>query len=300
MRLAATAQLNRPIITVVELSGTPLDDDEDARRTLREVVIAGTSAELCRLGRFLHYAADEIDADDEEFAHAHLLLFEIDRHMDLGHEDWGGEVTVLHPRCATRQDRGDPWLASMPPLVRAARVGDAQSTAQLLEDGVDPDSADEDGYSALEAACDASTAPIVRSLLDAGADVDAGSAGNTPLMRAAAHGSTEIVEMLLAAGADIHAVCDAPGPDTALASAATFGHIEIVRRLLQLGALPDGGDPDTTPLMVAAEEGNLELVKLLLDAGADPFVTQEGQTPLDSARTSGHDEVVALLKGRMG
>ncbi|XP_037077217.1 tonsoku-like protein [Pollicipes pollicipes] len=71
-----------------------------------------------------------------------------------------------------------------------------------------------------------------------------------------------------------------------LHEAANFGHLEVVRLLLQHGARV--GDPGgqhcggTTPLHDAAGNGHLEVARLLMEAGASPAATnQQGETPLE-------------------
>jgi ankyrin repeat protein len=279
----------------MELYGTPLDDEEgDRRAAVRDVTIIASPDSLRHLAKFLEQIADEIDEYGARFDHDHYQLF---ASRDLGNEYWGGDVTVLNPSFASREDLGDAFLSRLPPLVRAARLGDDAAVVSLLAAGEDPNEADEDGFSALQAACVASVSQIVKRLLDAGAGVEAGSFGSTPLMAAAAAGSLEIVDMLLTAGADIHAKCE--WPESALDAAAGGGYADIVKRLLDLGAEVEGADDEVTPLMNAAELGHLETVRLLLAAGADPFVSYEGETPLDAARNRGHSAVAELLERAM-
>jgi ankyrin repeat protein len=280
----------------MELSGTPLDDRDRHAMMLGEVWIAADTETLRQLARFLQNAADEFDRWGEGWDDDHYSLF---AKREFGIEYWGGDVTVVHPRYATRDDLGDPFLASLPPLVRAARLGDGAAVTELLAIGHDANDADADGFTALEAASQVAAPNLVRRLLSAGADVNAGSFGETPLMAAAGFGHAEIVEMLLASGADVHAISDEPTPETALDQAAGGGHAGIVGRLLELGVDVEGADDEITPLMNAAELGHLETIRVLLDAGADPFRTYKGETSLDLARRKGHNDVAELLERAM-
>ncbi len=260
---------------------------------LRDVTIIATSGTLRHLARFLEQAADKIDEHGGDFDHDHYALF-VGR--ALGEKYWGGDVTLLHPSVADREDRGDAFLSMLPPLGRAARLGDEAVVRELLAAGEDPNQANEYGYSSLLGACDALTPGIVEQLLDAGANVEAAAFGFTPLMSAAGGGNLEICRMLLAAGADARARSDPPVPDTALDCAARGGHAEVVRWLLELGVkADDGGDDELTPLMQAAELGHHDVVKVLLEEGADPFRAYDGSTSLDMAHERLHAEVAALL-----
>lgn len=110
-------------------------------------------------------------------------------------------------RSSARHLRVDPLLCE------AASVGDRKRLKSLLTSGVSPESADEDGTTALMAASFAGQANVVRDLLAVGADPDAQDvSGMTALMNAViANGEIdlgahpvfyEIIELLLAAGAD--------------------------------------------------------------------------------------------------
>ena len=86
--------------------------------------------------------------------------------------------------------------------------------------------------------------------------------------------------------------------ETALHRAATNGHLEVVRLLLE-----SGSDKETTShlgktaLHSAAENDNLEVVRLLLDSGADKErLTLNGETALQLAAENEHDDVVHLLQ----
>ncbi len=88
-----------------------------------------------------------------------------------------------------------------------------------------------------------------------------------PLLHvAAAVGDEEIVELLLAAGADVDARGGVLG-GSALNYAASKGQLEIVRCLLGHSAKIDTSEPEHNPLFSAIYAGNIEIVKLLLDVG---------------------------------
>ncbi len=105
---------------------------------------------------------------------------------------------------------------------------------------------------------------------------------------------------LLRAGADPGAA-DAGGM-TALYAAAVDGHTDLVRLLLEAGAGPDaesaGPGSEGTPLCAAACWGHVGTVRVLLAHGADPGLREEGGrglAPLDWALHGGHEETVQVL-----
>ena len=78
-------------------------------------------------------------------------------------------------------------------------------------------------------------APVVRALIDRGADIDkARNNGATPLYIASQNGHVDVVRMLLEQGADIHKARD--DGVTPLYIASQKGHVEVVRMLLEQGA----------------------------------------------------------------
>lgn len=59
----------------------------------------------------------------------------------------------------------------LPPLVYWASLGELKEVEKLLSEGTDPNTADEEGYSALHAAAENGNLDIVKLLVEKGADV---------------------------------------------------------------------------------------------------------------------------------
>ena len=59
----------------------------------------------------------------------------------------------------------------LPELVYWASLGDVEQVVQLLEDGIDPNQTDEEGYSALQAAAENDNLAVVKLLVSKGANV---------------------------------------------------------------------------------------------------------------------------------
>ena len=167
-------------------------------------------------------------------------------------------------------------------------------------------------------------AAAVQTALGAGADPDAAAKnavlGRTPaLVLAARSGDREIIEALLAAGANVDAREENPQPPTgktALLVAAEAGHAEVIRSLLRAGAEPELKDESfvegtignttvawsdmprcATALILAAERGHTEAVQTLLEEGANVNGRGSGAypTPLLAAIEGQQLAVVQIL-----
>ena len=110
---------------------------------------------------------------------------------------------------------------------------------------------------------------IVEALLAAGADTEkTDMEGYTTLVWAAMKGHIEVVEALLAAGADKEKADE--GGCTALMRAARWGHIRVATALVAAGADTEKADGQGhTALMKAAMEGHIRVAEALVAAGAD-------------------------------
>ncbi|XP_076127044.1 ankyrin-1a isoform X1 [Alosa pseudoharengus] len=85
--------------------------------------------------------------------------------------------------------------------------------------------------------------------------------------------------------------------NTALHIAALAGQEQVVMELVNYGANVNAqSQKGFTPLYMAAQENHLEVVKFLLENGANQSIpTEDGFTPLAVALQQGHENVVALL-----
>lgn len=204
-----------------------------------------------------------------------------------------------------------------------ARGGIASAAAQwwqdsavlvqmLLAAGADPNIRDESAPTPLQRAAHIGSAPLVRSLINAKADVNAAPAkckegdqvSSTALQAAIAtrYFDLEVVHLLLDNGADLNA----PAPKgrstrTALQAAIeTANSMEIIQLLLSRGADVNalaGPIRGATALQVAAIKGYVGLAVQLLSAGADVNApsSYEGRTALEGAAELGRLDMVQVL-----
>ena len=86
-------------------------------------------------------------------------------------------------------------------LFIAAGNGDVNLTKFLLDHGADVNASDREGRTALTHAVSGGSTDLVKILLAKGADVNAGPAARTPLSLATALHKTDIVQLLINAGA---------------------------------------------------------------------------------------------------
>lgn len=133
----------------------------------------------------------------------------------------------------------------------------------LLLAGADVDAMDNSGRSALHVASERGNREIVECLIDYGADPDgpvipAGMVRvRTPLMSAATRGHVEVVKILVGKGcASLHAQDEAKG-STALHLACAGGHLEVVEILCNAGANSCQVDTEgKDPIQIAIETSN--------------------------------------------
>lgn len=134
-----------------------------------------------------------------------------------------------------------PDWAGWTALNWAALLLETEIIAYLLDQGADIEHLAPGGRSSGRplglAAKKFRGAATVRLLLERGAAVDGTDLlGRTALMRAAAHGWLETVEILLAHRADPNLATPGPRPETALGLARRHGHAEVAARLIAAGA----------------------------------------------------------------
>ena len=153
----------------------------------------------------------------------------------------------------------------------------------------------------LEAAIQAGDLAAATNLVRSGVDVNCFTPeGLTPLMIASGLGHSQMVDLLLTAGAQVLAVEPRAGA-TALHKAALSGNPDVVGLLLDHGAFIDQQSPilGHTALMDAVVYKHEDVVRLLLKRGARTVIRNHWhETALEIARRDGLDTIARLIEAR--
>ena len=184
---------------------------------------------------------------------------------------------------------------------RAIKLNDGNKVTQLINRGFDANTPDPSGEFALALAIREPAPKVIAALLQwPQIDVEVRNrADESPLMMAAFTGDLALCKQLIAMDADVNKPGWAP-----LHYAATKGHVDVIRLLLEEHAYIDASSPNgSTPLMMAALYGTPAAVKLLLEAGADPMIKNiQGLTAIDFAqrgeRKDSAEIVAAFVRAR--
>jgi ankyrin repeat protein len=235
-----------------------------------------------------------------------------------------GDAKTVASLLAAGADINHELAGGMSPLLIAVTSRKADVASLLIAKGASVASKDRTGNTALHMAAQLGETEIAKDLIAKGADVNAktnktqafggrgggggffrGPAGEqTPLMLAARADKPEIMQALVAAGADPKV--RAQDGSTLLMAAANSGHIEVVKYAYEL-------DPDSIKAMTdskaavmhAAVTGSMQsstqpeickVVQFLADKGADlDPVDANGRTPIIIADVLPIDMAVELL-----
>ncbi|XP_059226781.1 protein phosphatase 1 regulatory subunit 16A isoform X2 [Stomoxys calcitrans] len=210
-------------------------------------------------------------------------------------------------------------------LLEAASRNDMQEVAELLEHGITPDAANEDGLTALHQCCIDNNVEMLRLLLEYGANVDAQDSDKwTPLHAAATCGHLDLVRILIDHGANLLAVnTDGNMPYDLCDDENTLDYIEaemskrgvtqelidetrsaterkMLKDLMEVskcfGDLEQPDEHGATPLHIAAANGYMKVVEFLLEQHVNvDALDKDMWSPVHAAACWGHLEVLEML-----
>lgn len=184
------------------------------------------------------------------------------------------------------QATSDPAVTAPPASTAAPLSADAQ--AQLDQE--------------LIAAAKANNVALVGELIGRGGNVNAKDAiQDSAFLYAGAEGFNEVLQLTLAAGADVASTNRYGG--TALIPASEHGHVETVRILLAAGVPVNHVNNlgwtamQEAILLNSGGPRQQDVVRQLLDAGGDPTIRDpQGRTALENADRLGFAEIAALIR----
>ncbi|KAF8770210.1 Ankyrin-3 like protein [Argiope bruennichi] len=182
-------------------------------------------------------------------------------------------------------------------LHMATLGGRAEVIKFLLDKGSDINALDQKGCTALKHAVNSNNRKVFELLIKSGAIlIDAQE--RSLFLSAVTQGHEDIVDYFLSKNPDVVAA-DPQNGDYPLHTAVYFGHVTIVKKLLEkcnkdeLNILDKNFHP---PLLIATEKDHCEIAQLLLSKGADPGVSSKfGDFPLLQAVTKGNFKMVEIL-----
>ena len=203
-------------------------------------------------------------------------------------------VQVLYLAPHWTNDGKDPFPERFGPLHVSAYWGLDEILALFLEKGIDVNSQDSYGATALQIAAKHGHESVVRLLLKNEASINiVNKNGETALYWAARVGHQNVVKSLLLSGANV-LTKDNEGW-SALDWAVVGGKTDIVKGLLEHG-VDTHSDGRNAALYLAASEGHEDTLQMLLDNGADVNAKDWlGSTALDWAAPGGHERTVRTL-----
>ena len=184
-------------------------------------------------------------------------------------------------------------------LIIAAGCKDAnESIRLLLAAGAKVDAVRDQYESPLGMAAIHGDLPRMKMLMKAGADPSAGTAAAAVMAESAQ--DAPALELLVKSGVDVNTVLSKDSGDTLLSYAIFDGSLEMVEKLLELGADPNMPVPGgLTFLGYAAmiDPGHTKIIEALIRSGAvSTIANKNGKSPLSLAKKYGNKGAVAILE----
>lgn len=190
----------------------------------------------------------------------------------------------------------------MSDFLSAAEKGDADTLKKCLAKGVDINTTNRQGRTAIIIASLNKYYHCVELLITAGADIDKqDQTCFNPFLLSCLNNDLTLLRLVLPANPDLERLTRFGG--VGITPASEKGHVEIVQELLLRTDINVNHTNFVgwTPLLeaIVLNDGGArqqEIVKLLLEHGANPHMTDKyGKSPLTLAREKGYHEIAELL-----
>ncbi len=237
--------------------------------------------------------------------HQQVVQLLVDHGADVRIADKNGVTPLMHAR-----ERGFTEIEQMllkesknaGAFINAAEKGDTTAVLSFLKKGVDINSKDAKGRTAVMAATHGNHPETVKALIQEGADINIrDNRSDNPFLYAGAEGLLEILKLTIDAGADTKLTNRFNG--TALIPASEHAHVEVVKEILERTDVDVNhiNRSGWTALLEAIVLGNggldhQKVVQLLVDHGADVQIPDKaGVTPLQHAKKRGYTKIEQIL-----
>eukprot|EP00435_Cladocopium_sp_Y103_P006603 s691_g2.t1 len=205
-----------------------------------------------------------------------------------------GHEQIVWRLCSAGANANDTWIMDL--LGEAARLEDADKDTLQKPPPVVPPPQPEPSDKSEDKSEDNNALPEPAQAQINGLIPQ----GEFPLMAAARESFTDVIQILLAARADVNQTKADSVQDTALTMAAEFGLCPVAHELCKARADVNKATAETgaTAMLIAAENGHSSMVDLLGACKADPnkaLTTPDGLTSIAVAARKGSVEVVNYL-----
>lgn len=143
--------------------------------------------------------------------------------------------------------------------------------------------------------------PLLRLLLDAGADPDGFTRGSKSKISPIAGPGRQMITKPLDSESAPQVKLETGRTKSPIEIAIEKDDLEMVSWLINAGANVNAATTEKTPLQAAVEKDNVEIVKDLLQAGANvnaPPASSAGRTALQAAAERGYSDIVGVLLDR--
>ncbi|EPL6454630.1 ankyrin repeat domain-containing protein [Providencia rettgeri] len=187
-------------------------------------------------------------------------------------------------------------------FLTAAEKGQLELLKNCIEKGVDINTTNRQGRTAIVNASLNKHYECVSFLINAGADIDKqDQTCFNPFLLSCLNNDLTLLRLVLPAKPNLDLLTRFGG--VGITPASEKGHVEIVRELLEKTEINVNHTNFVgwTPLLEAivlndGGEKQQQIVKLLLEHGANPHMTDKyGKKPLELAREKGYHEIAELL-----